>query len=236
MLLKIQDKSESSRPLLLFKISTGGRIDFYRDVDEFEREEKIKSVLLKHETYRFNFCDFLVSTQSTTYMLVSQQEPEDFLSYIKDVFHQFMIDVSADENTNTTEYTQKVLVGYKNCYAMVKSYVNDIFPELTNGNWIKSEKVPVVKPKLNEPADKDSDRIFNAISSLYESYIIAEFFYMWHSEKDADVNGGGSVNYHNSKLDDMAAILIQFFSYTALAYPTLRDALLNWNDTYIPEE
>lgn len=189
MLLKIQDKSESGKPLLLFKISTGGRSDFYRDVDEFEREEKIKSVLLKHETYHFHFCDFLVSTQSTTYMLVSQQDPEDAISYIQDVFHQFMIDVSADENTSTTEYTQKVLDAYKNCYAMIKSDVNDIFPELTNGNWIKSEKVLVVKPKLGEPADKDSDRIFNAISSLYESDIIADFFYMWHSEKNADVNG-----------------------------------------------
>lgn len=34
----------------------------------------------------------------------------------------------------------------------------------------------------------------------------------------------------------MAAILIQFFGYTALAYPTLRDALLHWNDTYILED
>lgn len=49
-----------------------------------------------------------------------------------------MIDVSADENTSTTEYTQKVLDAYKNCYAIIKSDVNDIFPELTNGNWIKS--------------------------------------------------------------------------------------------------
>lgn len=169
-------------------------------------------------------------------MLVSQQEPEDFLSYIKDVFHQFMIDVSADENTNTTEYIQKVLAAYKNCYTRVKSYVNDIFPELVNGNWIKSEKVPVVKSKLDEPVSKDSDSIFNAISSLYESDIIAGFFYMWHSEKDADVNGGGSVNYQNSKLDNMAAILLQFFGYTALVYPTLRDALLHWNDTYILED
>lgn len=235
MILKIQDESETSKQLLLFKISTSGRLDFYRDVDEFEREEKIKSVLLKHETYRFHFCDFLVSTPSTTYMLVSHQEPEDVLSYIKDVFHQFMINVSSDENTNITEYTQKVLATYKNCYAMVKSYVNDIFPKLSNNNWIKLEKVPVVKPKLVEPAGKDSDRIFNAISSLYESDIIAGFFYMWHSEKDANVNGGGSVNYQNSKLDDMAAILLQFFGYTSLAYPTLRDALLHWNDTYIPE-
>lgn len=68
---------------------------------------------------------------------------------------------------------------------------------------------------------------------MYESDVVAGLFYMWHSERDADVNGGGSVSYKNSKLKDMAAILLQFFGYTALAYPDLRDALLYWNNTYI---
>ena len=233
MILKIQDESNSGKPLLLFKIANGGRLDFYRDVDEFEREGKIKSVLLKRATYQFHFCDFFVSTEKTVYMLISQQESADALEYIKDVFHQFMIDVSSDTNTNTAEYTQKVLAAYKEGYEKRKAYINNFFPKVKSNSWINSENIPVVKPTFGEPNGKDRDRIFDTISSLYESDVVAGFFYMWHSERDADVNGGGSVSYKNSKLEDMAAILLQFFGYTALAYPDLKDALLHWNNTYI---
>lgn len=232
MLMRIQDDSPDGKPLLLFKIANGGRVDFCRDVDEFEREEKILSVLLKRETYHFQFCDFFVSTEKTVYMLISQQNSEDVLSYIRDVFHYFMIELSSEDNINTEDYIQKLLAAYKKCFEERKNYISDVFPNLESQDWINSEKVPVVKPTLPEPDKVDTDNIFNAINLLFENQELAGFFYMWHSKEDAGVNGAGSVSYQNSKLDDMSAVLFQFFGYTAIVYPSIRDALLNWHKTY----
>lgn len=216
-------------PLIFYKIASGGRIDFNRDVSQFELDQKVTSTVIKNLTYKYAFCDYFLSTEQTMYTLATRLDDANTLGYLKDIFHDFSFRDSSAYSDDEPKI-QQLLNAYDNAYHKFKKedVLDGVFPK-SDQTWMQSNHTfPITHPAYPTNSDDINAKILN----LFQRNYIVGYSFFWHSDKDADENLAGSVGA-DTDLENISAILIQMFGTLALAHPDIREQLLNWRKTYL---
>lgn len=217
--------------LVLYKNASGLRRDFDRSVEETKRTLKVTSTINNKMLYKYAFCDFFLTTPNTNFTFATLQDENDTIGYLCDVLNVLNDKPLYDSNTVDHSNVSKVLEAFQERKPKFKDpQILDFINTVKLNGFVES---PELKGGFDLLADDSRAKdISQIVLDLAQEGIIIACNFMWHGNRDADINAQGVVSDDFNDFQNMAILLFQQLYCLSILYPNLRKQFMDFDLTY----